>query len=117
MPRYRVQLKQGRRTITNHIEAKSVASCLAFFEENTTMQVSEILEVKYENDTLPPADDFAYFSIYKGILMNSTRMSQQIILNNVKLSKSEMDIAMSAKTHLEVGGLAVKSSMTALFKK
>ena len=117
MPLYRVQLKQGRRTITNHIEAKSVASCLAFFNENTTMQVSEILEVKYYDETLPPIDDFNYFSIYKGILKNDMRMSKQILLNNVKLSRSELDIALSAKTHLEIGGLSVSSSMTALFKK
>ena len=117
MPNYRVQLKQGRRTITNHIEAKSVADCIAFFQENSTMQVSEVLEVKYIDDTIPSMDDFLYNSIYKGVLQNSQRMSKQIVLNNVKITKSETDIAMSAKIHLEVGGMPIESSITGLFKK
>jgi len=117
MPNYRVQLKQGRRTITNHIEAKSVADCIAFFQENTTMQVSEVLEIKYIDDTMPPMDDFMYYSIYKGILKNNVRMSKQIVLNNVKLTRNETEIAMSAKLHLEVGTMPVESSITGLFKK
>lgn len=117
MPLYRVQLKQGRRTITNHIEAKSVASCLAFFNEITTMQVSEILKVEYTDETLPSIDDFNYFSIFKGILKNNTKMSKQIVINNVKLSKNENDIALACKTHLEVGTASIDSLVSTLFKK
>lgn len=117
MPLYRVQLKQGRRTVTNHIEAKSVADCVQFFETLTTMQVSEVLKVEYVNETLPPVDDFNYFSLYKGIIKNTQNMSKQIVLNNVKLTKNENDIYMACKTHLEVGGLNIESSYSSLFKK
>lgn len=117
MPIYRVQLKQGRRTITNQVEAKSVASCLAFFNEITTMKVSEILEVRYTDDTHSPIDDFNYFSIFKGFIKNSVGMARQVIINNVKLSKNETDIALACKTHLDVGGVSVDSITCGLFKK
>ena len=117
MPQYRVQLKQGRRTITNHIEAKNVAACKAFFDEITTMKVSEILEIKYVDETHAPIDDFNYFSLYKGFLKNSTGMSKQIVINNVKLTKNESEIAMACKTYLNVGGTTVHSILSSLFKK
>lgn len=116
MPLYRVQLKQGRRTIVNQIEAKSVADCIAFFKELTTMQVSEVLEIKYQDETPPPIDDFAYWALFKGVIKNDARMSKQIVLNNVKLSKNENDIALACKTHLDVNTLSVDSVVTSLFK-
>lgn len=118
MPKYRVQLKQGSRTIVNQVEAKSVADCLALFNELTTMKVSEILEVKYTDDTQPPIDDFNYFSIYKGMLSSSAqRVSYQVLLNNVKLSKNEDTIAQSLMSHLEINGFHVDSVMVNLLKK
>lgn len=117
MPIYRVQLKQGRRTITNQIEAKSVASCLAFFNEITTMKVSEILEVRFTDDTHSPIDDFNYFSLYKGFLRNATGMAKQIVINNVKLTKNESEIAMACIAHLDVGSISVDSITCSLFKK
>lgn len=117
MPLYRVQLKQGRRTITNHIEAKSVTACLDFFNSITTMQVSEILKIEYFNESIPPVDDFGYFSVFKGILKNSTRMSKQIVINNVKLTKNENDIFLACETHLDVGGQSVQSITSSLFKR
>lgn len=116
MPLYRVQLKQGRRTITNQIEAKSVSDCIAFFKELSTMQVSEVLEIKYQDDTTPPIDDFSYWALYKGVIKNDARMSKQIILNNVKLTKNENEIALACKTHLEVNTLNVDGVVTSLFK-
>lgn len=117
MPLYRVQLKQGKRTITNHIEAKNITACLGFFNEITTMKVSEILEVKYVDDTHAPIDDFNYFSVFKGFLKNSTNMAKQIVVNNVKLTKNESEIAMACKTYLDVGGLSVQSITSSLFKR
>lgn len=117
MALYRVQLKQGRRTITNHIEAKSVSSVVSFFEDLTTMQVSEVLEVKYQNDSKPPIDDYNYYSLFKGIIKNDNRMSKQIVLNNLKLSKNENDVYSSCISHLEIGSSAVKSVACSLFKK
>lgn len=117
MPLYRVQLKQGRRTITNQIEAKSVADCLAFFNEITTMKVSEILKIEYSDDTHAPIDDFNYWALFKGIIKTKERMSKQIVINNIKLNKNEGDIAQACKLHLEVGGFNIESVVTGLFKK
>ncbi len=117
MPLYKVQLKQGRRTITNQIEAKSVNDVVQFFETLTTMKVTEVLRVEYVNDTQPPIDDFNYYSLYKGIIKNSSRMSKQIVLNNVRLTKSEDDIYQSCFTHLEIDGTNIKTMYSSLFKK
>ncbi|WNY98741.1 hypothetical protein SUSP_001159 [Sulfurospirillum sp. 'SP'] len=118
MPKYKVQLKQGSRTLVNQVEAKSVADCLALFNELTTMKVSEILEVKYTDDTKPPIDDFNYFSIYKGMLSSSAqRMSYQVLLNNVKLTKNEDTIAQSLMAHLEINGFRIDSVMVDLLKQ
>ena len=46
------------------------------------MKVSEILEVKYSDDTKPPIDDFNYRKLFKGIIRNEeTHISKQIILH------------------------------------
>ena len=117
MPKYRVQLKQGQRTIVEHIEAKSVADLLAFFKEITTMQVTEVLKIEYEDHTMPPIDDFNYYQIFKGYMHTSNRQSKQIILHNIKPSKTEKDIAMACKLHLEVNTVNVDSLISALFKR
>ena len=116
MPLYRVQLKQGSRTIVNHIEAKSVTSAIDFFQTLTTMQVSEVLEVKYQNNSIPPIDDMQYYKLYKGLIKNNNRQSKQIILQNLKLTKNENDIFNAAKNHLEINGLNIESVVTSLFK-
>lgn len=116
MPKYRVQLKQGSRTVVNTIEAKSVASAIAFFETLSTMKVTEVLKIEYENDTLPPVDDFLYFPLYKGIMHTSTRLAKQMLVNNVKMTKSELDIAMACKEHLEINGSNIDSLYSSLFK-
>ncbi len=117
MPKYRVQLKQGSRTITNHIEASSVSAVLAFYESLSTMQVSEVLKIEYENNTIPPGDDFAYYPVFKGILRTDTRLAKQILINNVKLGKNEQEIAVACKTFLEIEGAKVDSLYNALFKQ
>ncbi|AHJ12341.1 hypothetical protein [Sulfurospirillum multivorans] len=117
MPKYRVQLKQGSRTIVNHVEASSSSAVLAFFESVSTMQVSEILKVDMKNDTIPPADDFGYYPVFKGIMKTDTRRAKQIIINNVKLGKNEQEIAIACKTFLEIEGTKVDSLYCALFKQ
>lgn len=117
MPKYRVQLKQGSRTITNHIEAKSVGAVLTFYETLTTLKVTEILKVEYENDTTPPIDDMIYHPVFKGIMHTDTRLAKQIIINNVKIGKNEQEIAMACKTFLEIEGQNVDSLYNALFKQ
>lgn len=117
MPKYRVQLKQGSRTIVNHIEAKTVNDCLTFFNTLSTMQVSEILEVKYTDETLQPIDDLAYYPMAKMFAYNeASGKSKQVLIHNVKLSKNEADIDLAIKQHLEIDTLTVNSTLCGLFK-
>lgn len=118
MPNYKIQLKQGKRTLVAHGEFKNVASVLDHYHLLTTMKVSEILKVEYIDETTPPIDDFNYRSLYKGFLKNDTsRKSRQIVIQNLKLSKDELDIFNSAKINMEIDGLKVDSVTSSLFKK
>lgn len=116
MPKYRVQLKQGSRTIVNQIEAKDMTSVLAFYNAISTMKVTEVLKIEYENDTTPPVDDFLYHPLFKGIMKTDTRLCKQIIVNNVKLGVTEKDIALACQQFLEINGIHVDSLYSALFK-
>lgn len=117
MPKYRIQLKQGSRTITNHIEAKSVNDVLALFQSISTMQVSEILELKYSDETIPPVDDMLYYPFAKFVARNETsRKSQQFLLHNIKLSKNSADIDLALRTHCEIDNMVIDSTYSGLFK-
>jgi len=117
MPKYKVQLKQGKRTIVSHIEAKSVDDVLQFYNAVSTMRVSEILKVEYSNNSIPPVDDYIYQSLFKGIIKNEElRISKQIILHNIKNSVSENDIYNACQTHLEIRGSKVDAVSCTLFK-
>ena len=48
MPKYRIQLKRGKRTIVENQEFKSVSHALDFYQQLSTMKVTEILKVEYE---------------------------------------------------------------------
>ncbi|MCX6051298.1 MAG: hypothetical protein NTZ60_02185 [Campylobacterales bacterium] len=118
MPKYRIQLKQGKRTLVEHGEYKSVTAVLAHFQTISTMKVTEILKVEYEDLTLPPIDDYNYYSLFKGIIKNSnSRMSKQVIFHNIKLTKNETDIYNSCMLNMEINNLMVDSCMCSLFKK
>ncbi len=118
MPKYRIQLKQGKRTIVEHGEFKSVTHALDFYNTLSTMRVTEILRVEYEApDLLIPIDDMNYKSLFKGFVKNEdSRVSKQIILHNIKLSKDENDIYQKIKDCVEIGGLNVDSIYCSLFK-
>lgn len=120
MPRYKVQLKQGSRTIVEHIECSNIANVLAFYQSVTTMKVTEILRVEYElsDGTLIPPDDFQYRSIYKALVKDTaTNKSRQIILHNIKLTVSEVDIVPIIKQYIDIDGASVDSIYCSLFKK
>lgn len=118
MPKYRVQLKQGSRTIVNHIEAKSVPAVLAFFNYLSTMQVTEILKVEYTNDHIQPVDDMQYFPLVKFMARNeNTRKTMQVVLHNIKLTRDSKEIDMAIREHLEIDGLKIDSTYTGLFKE
>ncbi len=117
MPMYRVQLKQGSRTIVNHLEADSWEDILNFYNAVSTMQVSEILEVKYSNDTKPPIDDFNYKRLFKGIVRNDEEhISRQIILHNIKNSIDSKDLANYIKQYLKIRGKKIDGVVTTLFR-
>ena len=117
MPMYRVQLKQGSRTIVNHIEADNWEDVLNFFNAISTMKVSEILEVRYSDDARPPIDDFNYKKLFKGIIRSSeARVSRQIILHNIKNSVTLDELANYIKQYLKIEGKRVDGVLTTLFK-
>ena len=117
MPLYRVQLKQGSRTIVNHIEANSVQNVLNFFNKVSTMKVSEILEVKYQDKTTPPIDDFNYKKLFKGFIRNEDAgISKQIVLQNIKHSVNEKEIYEACKKFLEINSQKVSGVYCSLFK-
>lgn len=118
MPRYKIQLKQGKRTLVEYGEYKSVSHVLQHFQNISTMKVTEILKVEYESDGVIPSDDFQYFSIFKGMIKNDdSRKSQQVIFHNIKLSVTEQTIYNSIKQNMEIDSLNVDSIYCSLFKK
>lgn len=117
MGKYKIQLKQGKRTLVEYGEFKSVEACLAFYQNLSTMQVSEILKVEYEDLSDAPIDDYNYRSLFKGIIKNTdSRTSQQIILHNIKLTKNENDIYHACMQYMEIKGLKVDAITASLFK-
>lgn len=118
MPKYKIQLKQGKRTLVEHGEFKNVASVLAHFNRISTMQVCEILKIEYEDESIPPIDDFNYRSLFKGILKNNdTRQSKQVIFHNIKMNINENDIYNSCIQNMEINNGHVDSVISSLFKK
>jgi hypothetical protein len=114
---FRVQLKQGSRTIVEHIEAKNYQNVLNFYNSVSTMKVSEILEVKYSDKTIPPIDDFNYKKLYKGFIRNNdTHISRQVIIHNIKKSISENDISNYIKQYLSIDNKKIDSVLVSLFK-
>jgi hypothetical protein len=114
---FKVQLKQGSRTIVGHIEARNYQDVLNFYNAVSTMKVSEILEVKYSDDKIPPIDDFNYKKLYKGFIRNNeTHQSKQIIVHNIKKSISEKDIVKYIKQYLTINSQKVDGVIVSLFK-
>lgn len=119
MPQYKVQLKQGSRTIVEYIECSSVASALSFFESVTTMKVTEILKIEYQapENTIIPNDDFQYRKIYKAFIKDTTtNQSRQVIFHNIKLTVNENELANYIMAYLEIEGLKADSVYCSLFK-
>ena len=118
MPKYKIQLKQGKRTIVAHGEFKSVQSALNHYNRISTMKVSEISKIEYEDTTTPPVDDFNYRSQFKGIIKNDeNRISKQVIFNNIKSNINEQDIYNSCISNMEIDNHMIDSMSCSLFKK
>jgi len=118
MPKYKIQLKQGKRTIVAHGEFKNIEAVLNHYNRISTMKVSEILKIEYEDLKTPPIDDFNYRSQFKGIIKNKDRrISKQVIFNNIKLSINESDIYNSCLNNMEIENSKVDGISCVLFKK
>lgn len=118
MPKYKIQLKQGKRTLVEYGEFKSVDACLMFFQTLSTMKVTEILKVEYEDlSEHIPIDDFNYRSLCKLMIKNKTsRVTKQVILHNIKMTKNENEIYMAMVENMEIDGLKVDGVTATLFK-
>lgn len=119
MALYRVQLKQGQRTIVEVVEASSVDNVVAFFNAVTTMKLTEVLEIKYiASDTTVPPDDFNYTKLFKCFVKNrDTNVSRQLILHNIKNTVNETELFNYIKQYLKVNNSTIDSIVGALFKK
>ena len=118
MPKYKIQLKQGSVTRTAHGEFKNVQSVINHFNTISTMKVTEVLKIEYEDTTHPPIDDFNYRSIFKGFINNSeTRKSKQVLFHNIKMNVNENDIYNSCMVNMEIDSYNVDAVSSTLFKK
>ncbi len=115
MPKYRIQLKQGKVTRTAHGEFKSVEAVKSFYNAISTMKVSEVLRVEYEDSKTPPIDDFNYRSFFKGFIKNDeSRKSKQILIHNLKMSVNENDVYNACIAHMEIDTSNVDSIVSSL---
>ena len=119
---YRVQLKQGKRTIVETVEASNVSNIVSFYEAVSTMKLTEVLKVEYlASDNIIPADDFNYTSLFKCFVGHiddaGSKVTRQLILHNIKNTVSETELYSKIKQYLEVNSLSVNSINGALFKK
>ena len=115
---YKVQLKQGSRTLVEYIEASSVSDVQAFYSTVTTMKLTEVLKVEYQaSDNSIPIDDFNYNRLYKAFIKDtSTGKSRQVILHHLKKSLNENEIADYIKAYMKIDGVAVDSVYCSLMK-
>ena len=116
MPIYKITQQQGNRVITSTLEAKSVSDLIAFLDAVSTAEIKYIYKVEFETQkTNFPSDDFNSNKQFKAFVSNKNGMCKQILIHNVKKTKNEAEISALIKTHLEVGGLAVKGVSCSLF--
>ncbi len=119
MSRYRVQLKQGSKTLVERIEASSVSVVQDFYDSFCTMKVTEILKIEYEasSDANIPIDDFNYISLYKAMIKNTdTNKSKQVVFHHLKNSINENEMAGLIQSNLEIDGFNVDSVYCSLLK-
>jgi len=118
MPRYQVQLKQGKDVKTVNVMASNYTNVLAFFEAISTMKVFEIRKIEYTapTDTIP-IDDFIYHPTVKTLAhIDAGDKTFQMLFNNVKKTIDEQELFQLMKTYLEIDEMAIDSIMCTFFK-
>ena len=118
MPLFRVKLSQGKRSIVENTEAKSLQHLLDFYSYITTMEVREVLRVEYINPSdVIPIDDFNYDSLFKVMAKSDTlRRSRQFIFHNIKKTRSDQEVFNKMVECLEVSGSHIDSCFAPLRK-
>ncbi|WP_065838904.1 hypothetical protein [Campylobacter fetus] len=118
MPTYKITQKQGSKTITSTLEAKSLASCQAFLKAVSTAKVTCIYKVEFEDlsDNIP-IDDMNYYKQYKAFVSDNQSFTKQVLVHHVKSSINENEMATYIKANLEVNGVAIKGLTCRLFMK
>lgn len=119
MPLFHVKLAQGKRSLNEEVEAKSLASLLEFYEAITTMKVMEVREIVYVSPTeTRPVDDMQYMSLFKAFAKNDTTgISRQFIFHNIKKTKSSNEVFEMMKLCLEVNNQRIDAIYCDLFKE
>lgn len=118
MPLYKVKLSQGKRSIIESIEAKSLPHLLDFYSYITTMEVREVSKIEYLNPSdVIPDDDFNYDSLMKVVAKSdSLRKSKQFIFHNLKKTRSDQEVFNKMIECLEVSGTHIDSLFASLRK-
>lgn len=118
MPLFQVKLAQGKRSLNEEVEAKNLASLLAFYDEATTMKVMEVRQIVYFASTdTRPVDDMQYNSLFKTFASNGEGSSRQFLFHNLKLTKDENELFAMMKNTFEIAGLPIESIYCPLFKR
>ena len=119
MPLYRVQLKQGQRTIVETVESSSVDNVIAFYNAVTTMKLNEVLEIKYLGSGVVPPDDFNYTKLFKGMVKHhsdTSKVSRQVIFHNIKKTVNETELYGYIKQYLQVDSQVITGIYAGLMK-
>jgi len=117
MPLYKVSLQQGATTRSATYEASTSENLKIFLEDVTTMKVKSIYKIEYEDiSDVKPVDDFNYNRMVKAFVRNIGSYSCQVILHNVKLTRSKDEVVAKIKEFLRINGTAVDSVTSYLVK-
>jgi glutathione peroxidase-family protein len=118
MPVFQVKLAQGKRSLNEEVEAKSLESLLSFYETCTTMKVMEVRKIVFVAPSdVRPIDDNNYNSLFKTFAKNDTTgISRQFIFHNLKKTKNENEIFAMMKECFEVNGAHIDTIYSSLFK-
>lgn len=118
MPKFQVQLKQGKDVKNVEVMSSNHTKVLAFFEAITTMKVFQIKEIVYTAPTdIIPVDDFNYHPTVKTLAhIEEGNRSYQMLFNNVKKTIDEQELFTLMKNYLEIDSMTIDSIMCTFFK-
>ena len=118
MPKYKITLKQGSRTLTNVYEFKNLRSAKEFFTILTTFQISEIWEEKYINSEIIKSidDPEKYCSFAKVLILNKKRDGIQLFIPHLRMNIDKIKLYKIIKDKCLIGGDTVTDYINLLIK-